>query len=82
MDDFAVDNAVVERLIVEEVEYVLDGARQDVVSSCDAEQCLKQVVDVQLQCALLTTCGIDQSIYLSRNLTDTGADIMGGCNLH
>jgi len=55
MDDFTVDDAVVQRLIIEEVEYVLDGARQDVVSTGHTEQRLKQVVDVQLQSALLST---------------------------
>ena len=55
MHDFAVSNAMVQRLVVEEVEYVLDGTRQDVVSTGDAEQRLKQIVNIQLQRALDTT---------------------------
>ena len=55
VDDFTVNYAMVKRLVVKEVKHVLHRWRQNVASSRYTKQCLEKVIDIHLQCTLLTT---------------------------
>jgi hypothetical protein len=50
--DVRINDAVLQGEVVQHVEHVLDGDGQHAASTHDAEDCLKQVVNVLLQRAL------------------------------
>ena len=73
--DVWVDDGVVQCQVVEEVEHVLDGGRQDTTALGRAEDRLQQVVDVLLQCALQWcshTSGVRGSGVRSRTFGRSG----------
>jgi len=52
MYDLWIEDAVLQRQIIEEIKHVLNGSRQDRAAVHCTEYRLKQVVDILLQCAL------------------------------